>query len=422
MRIEIICTGDEILTGKTVNTNFSHLSRKLQEVGLPVLWGTTVGDDPDTLLEAFRMASTRADVVIVNGGLGPTVDDLSQEIAAKAAGVDLVLHEDWLAHIEAMFRRFGMTMRPNNRKQAMLPATAELIDNPIGTACGFALDIGKARFFFTPGVPRELYRMLDEQILPRLLARSGKAAIVRVKRFHVYGVGESNADSKLAGLEEMVPDHSVKLGFQAHYPQLEVKLSAQGTDAGELAARLAPVEAELRARLGNFIVAEDDDTLESVVLKRLRGAGASLAVVETFTCGLLGARLAQPAGAEGVFRRGLTASTAEIETLLGLAPGMLADGALSEDALATAARAAQRHTGASHALVVLAEREETENGTTVTCWFGIAAGADVAVRCAHLRFGGIDWLRAGTVEMALDTLRRYLAGLPIAEKIDFERR
>src|ERR687883_575915 len=187
MQIEIICTGDEVLTGKIVNTNFSYMAQKLEDVGLDVRWGTTVGDDRETLLAAFRHAGARADAVIVNGGLGPTVDDLSQEIAAQAAGVELVLHEGWLTRMEEFFRRRSRTMPPNNTKQAMLPAGAEMIDNPIGTACGFALDIGKARFFFTPGVPRELRRMLEEQVIPRLLAKSGLQTTIHLKRFHSYG-------------------------------------------------------------------------------------------------------------------------------------------------------------------------------------------------------------------------------------------
>src|SRR5580692_10457227 len=173
MRIEILCTGDEVLTGKIVNTNFSYMAQKLEDVGLSVYWGTTGGDDRDALLSAFKLAGERADAVIVNGGLGPTVDDLSQEIAAQAAGVGLVLDEAWLIRMEEFFTRRSRIMPPNNRKQAMLPKGSEFLDNPIGTACGFALDIGQARFFFTPGVPRELRRMLEEQIIPRLLARSG---------------------------------------------------------------------------------------------------------------------------------------------------------------------------------------------------------------------------------------------------------
>src|SRR3954454_17787764 len=188
MRIEILCTGDEGLTGKIVNTNFSYMAQKLEDVGLTVYWGTTVGDDRDALLTAFRLAGERADAVIVNGGLGPTVDDLSQEIAAKAAGVDLVLSEEWLARMESFFARRSRVMPPNNRKQAMLPAGAEVLDNPVGTACGFAVNIGKARFYFTPGVPRELRRMLESEIMPRLLEKSGQHTSIHLKRFHSYGI------------------------------------------------------------------------------------------------------------------------------------------------------------------------------------------------------------------------------------------
>src|SRR6202047_1304641 len=307
MLIEIICTGDEVLTGKIVNTNFSYISQKLEDVGLSVCWGTTVGDDRDTLLAAFLHAGERADAVIVNGGLGPTVDDLSQEIAARAAGVDLVLSEEWLTTMEAFFQRRSRVMSPDNRTQAMVPQNAEILDNPIGTACGFAMDIGKARFFFTPGVPRELRRMLEEQIVPRLLARSGAPTAIQLKRFHSYGLGESHVDQLLSGGEDLVPDGSVKLGFRAHYPQIETKVTVRAVDEADIAVKLAPVVAEVRKRLGNFILAEDDDTLEGVILKALQRQDGSLAVVETFTSGQIAARIAPLPGAEGVFRRGLVA-------------------------------------------------------------------------------------------------------------------
>src|SRR3990172_3059201 len=239
MRIEVICTGDEVLTGKIVNTNFSYIAQKLEDFGLSVRWETTVGDDRESLLLAFQHAGQRADAVIVNGGLGPTVDDLSQEIAARAAGVDLVLSEEWLARMQTYFQRRSRPMPPSNRKQAMLPAGAEVIDNPVGTACGFTLDIGKARFFFTPGVPREMRRMVEEQIIPRLLARSGMQTAIYLKRFHSYGIGESHADSLLAGVAELAPDRSVKLGFRAHYPQLETKLTVHGADMDDIRRKLA---------------------------------------------------------------------------------------------------------------------------------------------------------------------------------------
>src|SRR5215467_4544713 len=282
MRIEVICTGDEVLTGKIVNTNFSYITQRLEDFGLSVSWETTVGDDRESLLRAFELAGGRADAVIVNGGLGPTVDDLSQEIAARAAGVELVLHEEWLARMEQFFRRRSRVMPPNNKKQAMLPATAEMIDNPVGTACGFALDIGRARFFFTPGVPRELRRMLEEQIIPRLLARSGLQTAIFLKRFHSYGLGESHVDAMLAGVEEIVADGSVKLGFRAHYPQLETKLTVRGRDMNDIRAKVEPVQREVRRRLGNFILAEDEQTLEGVILTALTARQGSLAVVETF--------------------------------------------------------------------------------------------------------------------------------------------
>src|SRR3989449_3468138 len=265
MRIEIICTGDEVLTGKIVNTNFSYITQKLEDAGLSVQWETTVGDDRENLLLAFTLAGQRADAVIVNGGLGPTIDDLSQEIAAQAAGVELALNEEWLTRMEEFFRRRSRVMAPNNKKQAMLPTSAEVIGNPIGTACGFALDIGRARFFFTPGVPRELRRMLEEQIVPQLLAKSGLQTVIQLKRFHSYGLGESHVDALLQGVEELVPDGSAKLGFRAHYPQIETKVTVRGADAADIERKLAPVVAEVRQRLGNFIIAEDDDSLQGVI-------------------------------------------------------------------------------------------------------------------------------------------------------------
>src|SRR5258706_421230 len=311
MRIEVICTGDEVLTGKIVNTNFSYISQKLEDFGLALSWETTVGDDRENLLLAFQLAGQRADAVIVNGGLGPTIDDLSQEIAAKAAGVELVLSEEWLAKMETYFQRRSRVMPPNNRKQAMLPAGAEVIDNPVGTACGFAVNIGRARFFFTPGVPRELRRMLEEQVIPRLLAASGKQTAIYLKRFHSYGIGESHADSLLAGVEALAPDGSVKLGFRAHYPQLETKLTARG---------------------------------------------------------------------------------------------------------------AQRHTGSTHALAVLIELDEGADRIEFSgsICLAIATGHDVASRRSRI-VGGRDWVRLGAVEMGLDCLRRQLQGLPVNERIDFEK-
>jgi nicotinamide-nucleotide amidase len=422
MRLEIICTGDEVLTGKIVNTNFSFMSQRLEDVGLAVRWETTVGDDRESLLRAFQLAAERADAVIVNGGLGPTVDDLSQEVAAQAAGVELALNEEWLTRMEDFFRRRSRVMPPNNRKQAMLPVTAEVLDNPIGTACGFALDIGRARFFFTPGVPRELRRMLEEQVIPRLLAKSGLQAVIHLKRFHSYGLGESHVDSLLTGVEALVPDGSVKLGFRAHYPQLETKLTVRGTDKEDIRRKLEPVEREVRARLGNFILAEDDQTLEGVILSELGGRGGSLSIVETFTGGQIAARLAHLSGAEKVFRRGIVARDLdEVCAAAGLESAPTS-GEITTGTAEAVAQALRRQTSSTHALAVLIDldvgADRIEFGGTVC--LAISTEKDVASRRSRI-VGGREWVRLGAVELGLDCLRRYLQGLPVYERIDFEK-
>ena len=422
MRIEIICTGDEVLTGKIVNTNFTYISQKLEDHGLSVKWETTVGDDREDLLQAFLAAGRRADAVIVNGGLGPTVDDLSQEIAARAAGVELELHEGWLERMKEMFARRGRAMSPNNVKQAMLPAGAELVDNAVGTACGFGVTIGKARFFFTPGVPRELRPMLEKEILPRLLKRGGRQAVIHLKRFHSFGLGESHVDSLLDGVTMLAPEGSVKLGFRAHYPQLETKLTVRGRDQGDVAAKLAPVEREVRRRIGNFILAEDNDTLEGVVLSLLSGRGASLALAETLTGGQVAARLTALPGAETVFRRGTVAcSGAKLAEALATA-GVAVEGATTADVAASVATAARLQSGATHGLAVLVDMQANADGREdsgiITVVIATAEG--LAARSSHLA-GGRDWVRSGAIEMALDCLRRLLLGLPVDEKIDFEK-
>jgi nicotinamide-nucleotide amidase len=421
MRIEIICTGDEVLTGKIVNTNFSWITQKLEDAGLSVVWGTTVGDDRDRLLEAFRLAGKRADAVIVNGGLGPTVDDLSQEVAAQAAGVDLVLNEAWLERMEAFFTRRGRVMPPNNRKQAMLPSTAEVLDNPVGTACGFAMEIGAARFFFTPGVPRELHRMLEQQIIPRLLAREGGAAsTIHLKRFHIYGLGESHVDQLLTGLEDLVPDGSLKLGFRAHYPQIETKLTIRGNDMDDVQRKLAPVQAEVRRRIGNFILAEDDQTMESVLLSELARADATLALVETFTGGLIAGRLVPHAAAGGVVLRAIVSrDLVQLHASVGLPALDRPLDALEVEAVAIAAR---QQTGATHSLAVLIDLDEGSDRLDLggTIWVGIATADHVECRRARI-LGGREWIRLGAAELAMDCLRRYLQGLPVSERIDFEK-
>jgi nicotinamide-nucleotide amidase len=324
--------------------------------------------------------------------------------------------------MEEFFARRSRVMPPNNRKQAMLPEGAEFLDNPIGTACGFALTIGRGRFFFTPGVPRELRRMLEEQIVPRLLAMSGLQSAIFLKRFHSYGLGESHVDELLTGIEAMVPDGSVKLGFRAHYPQIETKLTVRGRDMADIRGKLGPVEAEVRARLGNFILAEDDQTLEGVVLAALIARQASLALVETFTAGAIAARLAHLPGAERVVYRGVIARDLDrVPGSVGLSHLRLTE-AMTQDKVEAVARAACDAAGASHALAVLIELDTGADRIDLggTVWIAIAHPEGVAFRRSRI-VGGREWVRLGAAELALDCLRRFLQGLPVVERIDFEK-
>lgn len=412
MRIEVICTGDEILSGKTINTNFAHISRRLQEIGLPLTWETTVGDDREELIRAFNLAGERADAVIVNGGLGPTQDDLSTPIAAECAGVSLVLHEEWLARIERFYAERGRVMPPNNRKQAELPEGAEFIDNPVGTACGFAITIGNGRFFFTPGVPRELYRMLDDQLIPRLTAMSGRESVVYLKRFHSFGQGESRVDNMLQGVESLAPAGAVKLGFQAHYPQLETKLMVEAPTLAEAQAIVQPVADEVRRRIGNSILCEDDATLEGTILDLLAAAGGSLAVAEAGTFGGVGARLAKADTGRGVFQRSAVCSR-PIDLMHAL------DLSSPTEALAAnAATTVREQTGTSHGLAVVFEPHDEPAQPAFT--MALATQSEVITRTSAL-VGNAERVRNGAIEMTLDLIRRYLTGKPTDEPMDFER-
>jgi nicotinamide-nucleotide amidase len=245
---------------------------------------------------------------------------------------------------------------------------------------------------------------------------------IHLKRFHSYGIGESHADTLLAGVAELVPDGTVKLGFRAHYPQLETKLTVRGRDMDDIRKKLAPVEQEVRRRLGNFILAEDHHTLEGVVLEALKSRRATLTVVEMFTSGQIAGRVAHLPGADQIFRRGIVArDLGEACAAVGLEPGAAAGG-ITRDTAEAVASAAQGHTGSTHALAVLIDVDEgadqLEFGGTIC--LAIATEGNVASRRSRV-VGGRDWVRLGATEMGLDCLRRFLQGLPVSERIDFEK-
>ena len=230
--------------------------------------------------------------------------------------------------MEDYFKRRSRVMPPNNSKQAMLPVGAEVLDNPVGTACGFAVTIGKARFYFTPGVPRELRRMLEEQIVPRLLAKIGRQTAIYLKRFHSYGIGESHADTLLAGVEALAPDGSVKLGFRAHYPQLETKLTVRGADMdGDQAHARAGRSGGAQALRQFHPRPKTTPRSKAWCSRRCKQNNATLAIVETFSSGQIAGRLAHLPGAENILRRGIVARRHEdICAAVGLDRHALKDG------------------------------------------------------------------------------------------------
>ncbi|MBX2878707.1 MAG: CinA family nicotinamide mononucleotide deamidase-related protein [Granulosicoccus sp.] len=421
MKIEILCTGDEILSGKTINTNHSYIARRLVENGFTVYWGTIVGDDRESLQTAFQLASQRADIVIVNGGLGPTVDDLSQEVAAASAGVGLILHKDWLERMRAWYTSRGRVMPDNNEKQAMLPEGAEFIDNPIGTACGFAVTIADARFYFTPGVPREMRRMIDEQILPRLQKIRGHVVVTKVKRFHTFGIGESRADLLLEGVEEMVEGGAMKLGFQSHYPQLETKLTIQGESEASIEAQLAPAEAAVRERFAPFIICEDNQTLEGKIVNALIDSDRTLSIMEMHTGGSVTARLLKSAdhGSRIPHSQISQEATALYRSINEKIRASEICSVESAEHLAQALRNRSQTNCSLVVMMSLAEPQQEQEGAA-DVYIAIADGQSLVHRYARLPGSG-EWSRLGAAELAMDCLRRYLEGLPVYQKIDFEQ-
>ena len=413
MKIEIICTGDEVLSGKIINSNFAYMSGKLEEAGLDVIWGTTVGDNREDLLKSFQLASERADAVIVNGGLGPTVDDLSQEVAAIASGNELELRQEWLQIMEKFFIKRGRVMTENNKKQAMLPKTSELINNPIGTACGFAVNIKKARFFFTPGVPRELFLMLQDEIIPRLLELSGENIVTKLKTFHSYGIGESRADNLLKDVVDLSPDKIVKLGFQAHFPQLETKLSIKGKSLSQIEKNLKPVEDEVRKTLGNYIFAEDKNTLEGSIFELLQKINQTISICEYLTWGNIGKRIST------IDKKGdqlkFSISSNNLGSLVD--KFKLSKNKPSIELNEEIASKVRESYMTDYSLSVMIDYQaENEADTYIT----MSSESDTKSRVGKF-IGDEHRITLGSVEMALDCVRRYFNNLPFDEKSDFER-
>ncbi|BES84001.1 CinA-like protein [Pectobacterium araliae] len=280
LRVEMLCTGDEVLHGQIIDTNAAWLADYLFVQGLPMTSRMTVGDDLDALVTAITQRSQIADILIVNGGLGPTSDDLSALAAATAAGEGLVEHAEWLARMEAFFAERGRVMAPSNRKQAHIPASAEMVDNPVGTACGFALQLNKCLMFFTPGVPSEFKIMVDQQIMPRLRERFAGAEAPLCLRLTTFGRSESDLASQLDG---MALPPGVVLGYRSSMPIIELKLTGPAAQQ----EKMEQLWETVRTVAGEHTLFEGTEGLPAQLARRLAERDVTLAVSEHFTAGLL---------------------------------------------------------------------------------------------------------------------------------------
>jgi len=348
--LEILSTGDELLTGQVVDTNSTWLMDHLWDLGVMVRRKTLVGDDRADLIEALRTISARADLVVMSGGMGPTEDDLTAECVAQVLGAPLELHEPSLRAIEERFRAFGRPMTPNNAKQARLPRGAEVIPNRFGTAPGFSVRLGRAEVVCLPGVPSEYKGLCAEWLLPRLGARLGAVPAARVVK--LFGLGESNADHLMRPIMDDPANLrlGVRWGYRAHFPEVHVKWTVPGgTGAGAEADRIL---AAVRAVFGDAVWGEGKDELPAVVVSRLAARGERVALAESCTGGLVAELLTVVAGASAVLDLGVVAyANAMKEQVLGVAGDLLATrGAVSEEVARALAEGARRVGGATWGL------------------------------------------------------------------------
>ncbi len=349
MIAEILTIGDELLRGEIVDSNKAFLSDRLLSLDVQTHFHASVRDEPADMTDAFHRAAERADVVLVSGGLGPTRDDLTSAVLAESFGKKMVRDEDALAGIRAFFQSVSREMTPNNATQADFPEGAEVLLNPVGTAPGFMLPVEGSVFFCLPGVPREMTRMMDEQVLPRLARRTGVAQVVRARLLRTFGTGESMLDDQLT---DIAAADDVALGFRTAFPDNYLRPVARAATAEEAEAKLDRVCQQIRERLGAIIYGEGDETLSAVVGRLLRERGETLATAESCTGGLIAQRVTDVPGASQVFLGGVVAYANEVkQAVLGVPSEVLEEhGAVSEPTARAMAEGVRERFGATYGI------------------------------------------------------------------------
>lgn len=330
--VEIVAIGNELLLGETVDTNSAHVARRLAEIGARAARVTTVGDDRARIADALREVRGRARWGITMGGLGPTRDDLTREVVADVFDRPLRLDEGLLEELEAKFRRYGYdAMPPSNRGQAMVPEGARAIPNPHGTAPGLVLEDDGFTLFVVPGVPKEMEAMLEDAVLPEIVANLGEGApVVKSRLVRTVGIGESALAERIEDLVEAADP--LEVAFLPKTGRVDVRLTAAGLPAAEADRRLEEAAAAIAERAGGWFYGYDDATLPGAVGDAVRSRGWTVAVAESCTGGGLGAVITAAPGSSDYFLGGIVAYADEVKReLLGVPAAILADhGAVSE--------------------------------------------------------------------------------------------
>ncbi|MEX7697664.1 nicotinamide mononucleotide deamidase-related protein YfaY [Klebsiella pneumoniae] len=384
LNVEMLSTGDEVLHGQIIDTNAAWLADFFNQ-GLPLTRRNTVGDDLDALVAILRERSEQADVLIVNGGLGPTSDDLSALAAATAKGEGLILHPEWLETMTRFFAERGRPMAESNRKQAEIPASAEMINNPVGTACGFAIQLNRCLMFFTPGVPSEFKVMVEQEILPRLRQRFTLPDPPVCLRLTTFGRSESELAQSLNPLT--LPP-GVVMGYRSSMPIIELKLTGPANQRDAMLA-LWP---EVRKVAGDSLIFEGTEGLPAQIARCLQERQLSLTLSEQFTSGLLALQLS---------RAGAPLLASEVVPA-------------QEETLAQAARwAAERRINhfAGLALAVSGQENDHLNVALATPDGTFALRVKFSATCHSLAVR-----QEVCAMMALNMLRRWLNGQPLASE------
>jgi len=414
LRAEVITVGTELTQGLIVDTNSAWISSRIAGIGIPTDFHTSVADDETRLRYVVMQAASRSHVVFVAGGLGPTADDITRQAVARAAGKELVLHQPSLEVIQGLFARWGRQMSENNRSQAYLPEGAEVIPNNQGTAPGFVVKIGRALVFVFPGVPHELYAMVDEFAIPYLRRLQPAPAVLRMRRLRSFGLGESQVDEKIRHL--MAPDRNPNVGLLVDNFVVTVKITASAESEGEADSLIAETEREVRGLLGEIVFGVDDDTLVGATARELLARGLTIGLAESCTGGLVGALLTDISGISKSFLAGVVSySDAAKRDILGVPEKLLKEhGAVSEPVARAMAEGTLQRTGANVALAVTGIAGPT--GGTPQKPVGLVYIVRADARGAEARecrfHGSRDRIRIRAALTALDMVRRWAMSLP----------